>query len=325
MKNSTTRAQPPSSSTSSEDEKMPLMKNETRKPIQTSSKIKEHKGETRHRQQQTSCAWWCRHRRGKIRKKGWNTKRLGAGIGVNANIRAGDSSSGSLRMEICQCQKSILGFKCNGVLISSADSIKLLLQTDPSQINTIDEFGNNLLHLAFLCASRNSNGASAHAPVTVEHIMFLLEQRPNLALSRNRDRYLPLHCAIDCLFNNENAFGSREAAQEIIEALCSVNARMIFVKVTRGDNENCNGSDDALDLAHDARSRKPSMEWLYSQLLEIKVKLHKTRKQMWEHKGFEKVFPSGESKSTPSSTSCCHSVIITEPGDWAIDTRGIYT
>jgi len=325
MKDSTTPSLPPSASSNNRDEKIPLIANVTSKPIQKTSKIIEKDGETKHHQHQQSCAWWCRHRRGKIKIKGWNTKRPGI-VNTKTSVSAGASNSGSLRMETCHCQKTILGYKCNGVMVSSADSMKALLQAEPSRFNALDDFGNNLLHLAFLYAPSSNNETSDHVSITVEHIKFLLEHSPNLALARNRKRHLPLHCAIDCLFNNEEAFGSRENAQEIIKALCTVNSRMILVQISRGNGENGTASDDALDLAHDARRRRPSMGWLYSLLLEIKVKLYKSRKQNWEDKGFKKVFPSGESKSTPSSTSCNHSFIISElGGDWAIDTRGIYT
>ena len=177
-----------------------------------------------------------------------------------------------------------------------------------SQLSKVDCYGNNLLHQAFL-----------NDDTTLGHVKFLLRRKKVLAITINKKGRLPLHSAIESLYRNKDAFGSH--AYDIIDTLCKVEPRMVSFKDGNWK--------DALDLAHNARSRRSHLGWIYEYLLETKVALYRKQKRFWEEHGFAKVLPPEESAdrtsvSSPSSLSCCPSFTLTEKGGWAIDTRGFY-
>lgn len=176
------------------------------------------------------------------------------------------------------------------------------------ELGKVDCYGNNLLHQAFL-----------HGDTTLSHVKLLLRRKKVLAITRNKRGRLPLHSAIETLYRNKDAFGSH--AYDMIDTLCKVEPRMVSFKDGKRK--------DALDLAHNARSHRSHLGWLYDYLLATKVAIYRKQKRFWEEHGFAKVLPPEESYditsvSSPSSLSCCPSYTLTEKGGWAIDTRGVY-
>lgn len=161
------------------------------------------------------------------------------------------------------------------------DIIRLIVSVDPAQLNAVDNFGANALHIGCL------NGA----PFDI--IKYVLRNGTgNLISDPDSDNRVPLHHAVECLCRNEIDFSE---GVKVIVSLCEVSPTLIHHQDQRGDTP--------IDLVQIASQTIPSegdtsygqrLRWLYGFLREISIQVYKRRKSAWEEAGHEKVCRSDE-------------------------------
>lgn len=159
------------------------------------------------------------------------------------------------------------------------DVIRLIVSVDPAQLNAVDKFGANALHIGCL------NGA----PFDI--IKYLLRNGVgNLISDADSDNRVPLHHSVECLCQNEIDFSQ---GVKVIVSLCEISPTLIHHQDRRGDTP--------IDLVQIASQTVPSegeyaqrLRWLYGFLREISIQVYKRRKTAWEEAGHEMVYPSDE-------------------------------
>jgi len=148
------------------------------------------------------------------------------------------------------------------------DIIKAILEMDPTQADSRDNFGASPLHVACL------NGASAEA------VLYLLHKYQHLASLPDTDRRIPLHHAVECLCRNEIQFNE---GIQIINALVEV-----YPDSIHASDKHMHSPIDIVQLVrNDARPETKDsnrLAQLYFVLKGISVRVYTLNKAKYEEK-----------------------------------------
>jgi len=178
------------------------------------------------------------------------------------------------------------------------DIIKSILEMDPTQADSRDNFGASPLHVACL------NGASAEA------VLYLLHKCQHLTSLIDTDRRIPLHHAVECLCRNEIEFNE---GIQIINALVEVYPDSIHAA-----DKHSHSPTDLLQLVRN-NARPDSKDsnrlaQLYLVLKGISVRVYKHNKAKYEVEGhivLNTTKEDGNRSSTSTKGSSCASSFVT--------------
>jgi len=150
------------------------------------------------------------------------------------------------------------------------DIIKNIIQSDRSQVEEVDMFGANSLHLACL------NGSS---PSSVD---FILKEFKNLESAKDRDGRVPLHHAVECICRDEIDFAE---GMKVVQLLCNANPILIYAC----DFNNNSPSDLVYEAMFKAAPKRGdcqarNLKNLSRTLRKMSVAVYKQKKSIWESK-----------------------------------------
>ncbi len=148
------------------------------------------------------------------------------------------------------------------------DILKLIVSIDPSQLEAVDRFLTNPLHVA--CMYCNS----------LETVRYLMSHTPSLVSGLDKDGRTPLHHAVECLCINDDIDGAECFA--VVKALAEVDPALISL----GDAQ----KNTPIDLLHLAwadthprsDARQSRILKLHTFLRKLTIQEYRRKKKIWE-------------------------------------------